>query len=32
MQDRSAQAPLLQHFNEVWERAERATALQPLDL
>jgi len=32
MQDRSAQAPLLQHFDEVWERAERATALQPLDL
>lgn len=31
-QDRSAQAPLLQHFDEVWERAERATALQPLDL
>ena len=32
LQDRSAQAPLLQHFNEVWERAERATALQPLDI
>jgi len=32
MQDRSAQAPLLQQFDEVWERAERATALQPLDL
>jgi predicted GNAT family N-acyltransferase len=32
VQDRSAQAPLLQHFNEVWERAERATVLQPLDL
>lgn len=31
-QDRSAQAPLLQHFDEVWERAERATILQPLDL
>lgn len=31
-QDRSAQAPLLQHFEEVWERAERATVLQPLDL
>jgi hypothetical protein len=32
IQDRSAQAPLLQHFDEVWERAERATVLQPLDL
>ena len=30
--DRASQAPLLQHFNEVWERAVRATALQPLDL
>lgn len=31
-QDRSSQAPLLQHFEEVWERAERTTVLQPLDL
>lgn len=30
--DRASQAPLLQHFNEVWERAARATVLQPLDL
>ncbi|MFC4526538.1 GNAT family N-acetyltransferase [Dyella halodurans] len=30
--DRAAQAPLLQHFNEVWERSARASALQPLDL
>ena len=30
--DRAGQAPLLQHFNEVWERASRATVLQPLDL
>lgn len=30
--DRANQAPLLQHFNEVWERAARATVLQPLDL
>ncbi|QNK00901.1 hypothetical protein [Dyella telluris] len=30
--DRAAQAPLLQHFNEVWERSARATAWQPLDL
>lgn len=30
--DRGAQAPLQQHFNEVWERAVRATALQPLDI
>ncbi|SFS12913.1 Predicted N-acyltransferase, GNAT family [Dyella sp. OK004] len=30
--DRAGQAPLQQHFNEVWERAERATALQPLDI
>ena len=32
IRDRSAQAPLLQHFDEVWERADRATVLQPLDL
>jgi hypothetical protein len=30
--DRAAQAPLMQHFNEVWERSARATAWQPLDL
>lgn len=30
--DRAAQAPLLQHFNDVWERSVRATALNPLDL
>lgn len=30
--DRAAQAPLMQHFNEVWERSARATVLHPLDL
>ena len=30
--DRAAQAPLQQHFNEVWERAERAGMLQTLDI
>lgn len=30
--DRAAQAPLMQHFNEVWERSARATAWSPLDL
>lgn len=30
--DRAAQAPLLQHFNEVWERSARASAWLPLDL
>ncbi|WP_235499630.1 hypothetical protein [Frateuria sp. Soil773] len=30
--DRAAQAPLRQHFEEVWERSMRATMLQPLDL
>ncbi len=30
--DRAAQAPLLQHFNEVWERSARASALHPLDI
>jgi predicted GNAT family N-acyltransferase len=30
--DRASQAPLQQHFDEVWERAERASALQILDL
>jgi hypothetical protein len=32
VEDRSSQAPLSQHFDEVWERAERATTLQSLDL
>ena len=32
LNDRAAQAPLLQHFNEVWERSARASALHPLDL
>jgi predicted GNAT family N-acyltransferase len=32
LHDRSAQAPLRQHFDEVWERAERATILQALDI
>jgi hypothetical protein len=30
--DRPGQAPLRQHFNEVWERAERASALQTLNI
>ena len=30
--DRASQAPLQQHFDEVWERAERATVLQPLGI
>ncbi|RAO75037.1 GNAT family N-acetyltransferase [Dyella jiangningensis] len=30
--DRAFQAPLAQHFNEVWERSAPARALQPLDL
>lgn len=30
--DRAGQAPLQQHFDEVWERAERASALQILDI
>lgn len=30
--DRASQAPLAQHFNEVWERSAPARALQPLDL
>lgn len=29
--DRASQAPLSQHFNEVWERSAPARALQPLD-
>jgi len=32
LRDRAAQAPLLQYFNEVWERSARATAWQALDL
>lgn len=31
-QDRAAQAPLIQHFDEVWERSLPATALQSLHL
>lgn len=30
--DRSAQAPLQQQFDEIWERSARAGELQPLDL
>lgn len=30
--DRAASAPLMQHFNDVWERSARATAWQSLDL
>jgi predicted GNAT family N-acyltransferase len=30
--DRAAQAPLQQHFDEVWERAERASVLQALNI
>lgn len=30
--DRAAQAPLQRHFDEVWERSERAGTLQMLDL
>jgi predicted GNAT family N-acyltransferase len=30
--DRASQASLQQHFNEVWERAERASVLQALDI
>ncbi|RDI99583.1 GNAT family N-acetyltransferase [Dyella solisilvae] len=30
--DRAAQAPLLQHFNEVWERSSPATVLHSLHL
>lgn len=30
--DRAAQVPLMQHFNEVWERSARASAWQSLDL
>lgn len=30
--DRAAQAPLMQHFSDVWERSARATAWQSLNL
>jgi len=30
--DRASQAPLQQHFDEVWDRAERAGVLQTLDI
>lgn len=30
--DRGAQAPLARHFNNVWERSERASVLQALNL
>ena len=30
--DRASQAPLMQQFEQTWERAVRATELQPLDL
>ena len=32
LHDRASQAPLQQHFDEVWERAERASILQTLDI
>jgi predicted GNAT family N-acyltransferase len=32
LDDRASQAPLRQHFDEVWERAERASVLQALDI
>jgi len=32
LEDRASQAPLQQYFQEVWERAARASVLQPLDL
>jgi hypothetical protein len=32
LHDRSSLAPLQQHFDEVWERAERASILQTLDI
>lgn len=32
LRDRASQAPLAQHFDEVWERSAPARALQPLDL
>ena len=30
--DRASQAPLLQHFDDVWERAEPASELQALGI
>ena len=30
--DRAGAAPLQQHFNEVWDRSERASMLQKLDI
>lgn len=32
LDDRAAQRPLAQHFERVWDRAERATVLLPLDI
>ncbi|OOG56671.1 GNAT family N-acetyltransferase [Rhodanobacter sp. C03] len=32
LHDRASHAPLQQHFDEVWERAERASILQTLDI
>ncbi|MGH8159555.1 MAG: GNAT family N-acetyltransferase [Rhodanobacter sp.] len=32
LHDRASHAPLQQHFEEVWERAERASILQTLDI
>jgi predicted GNAT family N-acyltransferase len=32
LDDRASQAPLQQHFDQVWERAERASILQTLDI
>lgn len=32
LHDRASQAPLQQHFDEVWDRAERASVLQALDI
>jgi len=32
LHDRASQAPLQQHFDEVWERAERASILQTLSI
>jgi predicted GNAT family N-acyltransferase len=32
LRDRATQGPLQQHFDEVWERAERAGMLQTLDI
>jgi predicted GNAT family N-acyltransferase len=32
LDDRASQTPLQQHFDQVWERAERASILQTLDI